>query len=92
MNKLISQLWYGNLRPSDNLSNAEIKKLELLMEKNLEKLSSHLSSKSAEIFSTYNECVNEYVLEISEQAFLEGFSIGVKMMVEAMVKAEEFLH
>lgn len=91
MTKTIAQLWNGNLDPIRYLgkNNPEIKQLEKLMQYNLEKLEESLNEKEKEILEKYNDCINEYILAISEQAFCDGYCLGSKMAVEALIGVEQ---
>lgn len=86
MTKTIATLWNGNLDPVRYLgkNNSQIKQLETLMQRNLEKLEKSLDEVSAKIFEAYTDCVNEYILQIAEQAFCDGFCLGTKIAVEVI--------
>ncbi|MBR7133146.1 MAG: hypothetical protein IKD04_06395 [Clostridia bacterium] len=90
MSKTISQLWNGKVVPINNLgvNNPELKELECLMCRHLEKLEKYFNREAKEIFEKYNKYVNDYNYEIREQAFCIGFSLGTKITAEALVKAE----
>lgn len=91
MTKTIAQLWNGNLDPIGcfGKKNLEIKQLEDLIRRNLRKLEDNLTEKQKEIFEKYYDCINEYTLIISEQAFCDGFCMGTKLSVEALTGAEQ---
>ncbi len=86
MTKTIAALWNGNLDPvcCFGKNNSEIKQLETLMQKNLEKLEKSLDERSAKRFEAYTDCVNEYTLVVAEQAFCDGFCLGTKIVTEAL--------
>lgn len=90
MTNTIAQLWNGNLEPIRYLgvTNAEMKELEILMQRNLEKLEGNLNEKAKELFQKYDDCLNEYILISSEQAFCDGFCLGTKITAEALTGAE----
>lgn len=85
MKDLISELWYGSIDPSCcfGRNNKEINKIEALMEKNYEKLLKKINSEEQEILKKYSEQVIDYSISISEQAFIDGFSIGASLISEA---------
>lgn len=91
MTSIIAHLWSGNLDPITQLgeNNREIRELECLMQKNLEKLEADLSEKAAETLGKYSDCVSEYLAIISEQAFCDGFCLGTKILAEAMHRADQ---
>lgn len=93
MTKTISQLWSGNLDPITRLgmNNIEIDKMEKLMSDNYDKLKDKLNDETKEILEKYFDCVNDYVLLISEQSFCDGFCLGTKISAEALVSAERLL-
>lgn len=93
MTKTISQLWSGNLDPVTRLgmNNIEIDKMEKLMSDNYAKLKTKLNDETKENLEKYVDCVNDYVLLISEQSFCDGFCLGSKISAEALVGAEQFL-
>ena len=93
MTKTISQLWSGNLDPIMRLgmNNAEIAKIEKLLSDNFSKLKEKLNDEQKETLEKYSDCVNDYVLLISEQSFCDGFCLGTKISAEALVLAEQLL-
>lgn len=93
MTKTISQLWSGNLDPVTRLgmNNIEIDKMEKLMSDNYAKLKTKLNDETKENLEKYVDCVNDYVLLISEQSFCDGFCLGTKISAEALVSAEQLL-
>ncbi len=94
MNSIISELWYVNLEPIDYLGkfNQEIKELENLMNKNLSNLENTIDKSLLEILGRYTECINEYIIVISEQAFCDGFSIGASIFSEAIQNAKHIVN
>lgn len=86
MTQTIRQLWNGALEPVrySGLNNPEIKKLEHLLQRNGEKLEENLSEKANEAFEKYNDCVKEYITELCEQSFCDGFCLGAKISAEAL--------
>ena len=93
MTKTIAQLWNGNLEPVvySGRNNPEIKKLENLMQRNLEKLEQDIDENSRKIFEKYNDCINQYLIATGEQAFCDGFCLGAKITTEALTGAEQVI-
>ncbi len=89
MSETIIKLWSGTLDPIHYLgqNNTEIKQLEALMQRNLEKLQATAGKTSVSILDAYTDCIDEYATSIAEQAFCDGFSLGVKLVVEALTKS-----
>ncbi len=91
MSKTIMKLWNGELDPIRYLGthNTEIKHLETLMQRNLEKLVPSVGKATATVLDAYTDCVDEYATTIAEQAFCDGFSLGAKLVAEALTKSEK---
>lgn len=90
MSSLISELWNDSLDPSCYFgrNNNEIKQIEDLMEKNYNSLFKNLNSEEQEILKKYNEQVIDYSIAVSEQAFNDGFSIGIRLISEAFYNVD----
>jgi len=93
MLKTMVELWNGSFSPVERLGkdNASIRKAEILLRRHLKRLGTSLGQEQAELFERYSDCMNEYLGLMSEQAFCDGFSIGVKLTAEAMENAEKLL-
>lgn len=93
MANTIQRLWYGNLEPIRHLvcNRMDIKQLKNLMQRNIHKLGAGLDEKENEILEKYDGCVNEYCSLLAEQAFFDGFCLGVRMVTEAIGGAEGLL-
>ncbi len=91
MSRILADLYNGNLEPSVRLdaNDPEIRHLEKLMSRNLEKLEAELSEKGKEVMENYNECVNEYVIILTEKAFCDGFCLATRIVAEAMCSSEK---
>ena len=94
MRRIITELWYGNLDPIKQFAknNSEIKQLESLMESNLEKLEVNCNLEVTKSLEKYNELVKEYMLLNVEQAYCDGFCLGTKIVVEALMGAEQIFN
>lgn len=90
MTKTISELWSGNLDPvmRMGMNNTEIDKMEKLMSDNYSKIKSNINDEQKEVLEKYLDCVNDYVLLISEQSFCDGFCLGTKISAEALIAGE----
>ena len=93
MSKTIAELYNGNIQPIRNLgkSNDEIKHLEVLIEKTHEDLENELNDKQKSFFQRYEGNINEYMCLLSEEAFCDGFCVGVKIITEALQNAENII-
>lgn len=87
MKQLIRDLWYGNLCPFENceLGREDLKELVGLIAQNEEKLNEGLKEKQKEFFEKYRDAVEEYNSKIQENAFYEGFSLGIKLITSSLV-------
>ncbi len=90
MKSKIVELWNGDIEPIRNLAlnNAELKKLEEIMQKNINGLEENLCDKGKEFFKKYNECINEYMVVLSEQVFYEGFCLATRIVAEGLLGAQ----
>lgn len=93
MKNTITQLYMGQLEPKNVLGNGniEMRRIELLMERNYNKLKDNLDEETRAILGKYSQCIDEYVVLISEQAFYDGFCLGMRILSEAIGGAEQVL-
>lgn len=93
MTKTIAQLWYGNLEPivDSGVSNPKIKHSLKSMISNHEKIRAELNEKQKELLENYEECNNKYLNLTNEQAFCDGFCLGMRIAAEAFIGAEEII-
>ena len=64
----------------------EIRHLEDLIYRNHEKLTESLNNGSKDILDKYTECMSDHTALCMDQAFCEGFSLGVKLTAEELGK------
>lgn len=93
MSHAIAELWRGSLNPVCGLgkNKAEMKHLEQLMRCHLGKLDKALDEDVKGVLERYNDCINEYIVMLSEQSFCDGYSLGSKITAEALIGAENML-
>ena len=86
MKQTIARLWNGDLSPIQHfgVNDTEIKQLEELMQRAIEKAEQNLDEAQKKMFENYMELVNEYIIVITENAFCDGFCMGSKILVEAL--------
>ena len=89
MSKILSELFYGTLRPIETLTNPQLAHLEKLTTQNLGRLQAQIDEKLKDLLAAYSDSETEHAQVISEQAFVDGFALGVKIMVEALTSAEK---
>ena len=84
--KLLEDFWYGNIDPReyDKSSCSECKEAFRLLVKNEEKLRATFTDEQKELFSLYTDCVTEYHTLAECRLFQYSFSLGLKMMAEAL--------
>lgn len=89
--KTIAKLWNGELEPVrySGMNNRETKRLWGLTQKNFEELEHSIAEK--ELLKRYDDRINEYIILTAEQAFCDGFSLGAKIVSEAINGAEEII-
>ena len=79
----LHDLWYGNLRPSENREiSKEEKNLIESMASQQEKLFASLKDNDLEIFKEYIEYNEKYASLVERQAFEIGFKLAVKLLTE----------
>ena len=87
----ITQLWNGELSPVQTFRkhNPEIQELEQLSQRNLDKLAERLDEPLQRLLERYNKRLTEYIVLLTEQAFCDGFSLGMKLLSEALWESEK---
>jgi len=87
---LLEDLWYGNLNPHEAIltENRQYKHLLSLMARNRDELSETLTDKQLETLEKYDEAMNEMHSLAEVEAFSYGFRIGVRLMIEALIKTK----
>lgn len=93
MKNTITQLYMGQLEPKNVLGNGnvEMRRTEILIENNYNKLKEGLDEEMRAIFGKYSQCMDEYIVLISEQAFYDGFCLGMRILSEAIGGADQAL-
>ena len=87
---MLEDLWYGNLNPHEAIltENRQYKHLLSLMARNRDELSETLTDKQLETLEKYDEAMNEMHSLAEVEAFSYGFRIGVRLMIEALIKTK----
>lgn len=86
----VEDLYYGNISPHERYikRGTRVDKLVKLICKNEEELNSGLTEKPKEIFNKFTDCQKELSDITTRQAFADGFSLAVQIMVEVMSRTE----
>ena len=82
----LEDLYYGNLFPHEKVSKLddETKELLRLLNRNEEKLLATISDEQKETYEKYKDC-NREISEICERnAFLNGFRLGARIIIEVV--------
>lgn len=84
--RILEELWYGNIEPTDYDSSAckEYKEALHLITKNEEKLQASMTEEQKELFSRYTDAVREYQTMTECLLFQNSFKLGARMMLEVM--------
>lgn len=86
MKETIAELWYGNIAPVEycGANDKEINRLLMLMERNRNCLSSQLNEAQMTELEKYVDYSDKYAFRSALLSFIEGFSLGSKIMAEAL--------
>ena len=84
--KVIENLFYGNICPSEKVLTHGSKYSHLLQlaVKNEEKLHSILSPQQTEQFEKLKECIIDMNNISEKEAFVDGFRLGVQLIAESI--------
>lgn len=87
---LLEDLWYVNVNPHEEIliENKQYKRLLSLMGRKRDELSETLTDKQLQTLEKYDEAMNEMHSVAEVEAFSYGFRLGVKMMIEALIKTK----
>ena len=87
MHQTMKDLWNGNIAPCEHCGalNPKINRLHAMIERNRENLSKDLTEAQIEIFQEYVDCSEEYLLQMLELAFCDGFCLGSKLVMETLI-------
>lgn len=83
---ILEELYYGNIVPNEKCAklNSEVKELLKLLNRNEVKLTVTFSEKQKIAFEKYKDC-NREISEICEKdAFLNGFRLGARIIIESV--------
>ncbi len=93
MTNTLARIWNGDITPVAYLgtNNKEVRDLENLMRRITEKIEEEFNEKAKDLFEKYQDCNNEYLSLLAEQAFCDGFGLAVRVLTESFTHAEEVL-
>ena len=83
---IIEELWYGNISPCERDFKKGSKYSELLgyIVRHEEELKKRLNDEEIEILEKYTECTNEMYGIAEREAFVRGFVLGARIIIEVM--------
>ena len=86
MKDTIFDLWYGNINPveSSGKITPEIKRIINELEESYEMLAEKLDEKEKELLEKHLDIYSSLHCEYTAKAFVDGFSLGVKILIEAL--------
>ena len=81
---ILEELWHGNVKPNENKlpSNSAQYELVSLIVRHEETLFPMLSEQAKEIYEKLRECRLELSSIVECEAFVSGFRLGAKIMLE----------
>ena len=85
--KILEELWYGNLAPWEKefkKGSAYSELLGLVIRHN-DELRKRLNEEETEMFEKFTECTNELNGISEREAFIQGFTLGVRIIIEEKV-------
>jgi len=92
MRKILEELYHGNINPTCKQFHRGTQYDETLrcMCKNDEKLLTMLEGKEKETFEKYKDCIEEVHQFNEEDAFVTGFRLGARMIIESFCEYDGF--
>ena len=86
MKDTIFDLWYGNINPveSSGKLTPEIKEILSKLDESYEMLAENLDEKEKELLEKHLDIYSSLHCEYTAKAFVDGFSRGVKILIEAL--------
>ena len=84
--RILEQLWYGNVEPTEYGASPckEYKEVLQLMTRNEERLRATMTDEQKNLFSRYTDCVREFQTMTECLLFQNSFKLGARMMLEVM--------
>ena len=88
MNKMISELWRGNISPqTDSRDNSpEMKQLMEYMARHHDDLKKTMTEEQIEIFEKFDDCWSEYASLAEEAIFEYAFKLGMRIAIETFTE------
>ena len=82
---VLEELFYGNIQPCDNKQSAEVRRKTSAMNATEKKLMEDIADNAirAEVLEAFNK-QTELIALCERDAFMDGFRLGVRMMIETL--------
>ena len=86
--KILEELWYGNIEPTEYGSSPspEYKELRRLVDRNETDLRATMTDTQKELFNRYLESVLEYQTLSEMMLFQNSFKLGARLAIEIMME------
>ena len=86
MENMIAELWFGNIDPREEKGHnaAQLRQATVLAERNCERLSQQLNAEQKELLVRYSESYLAVLSQACEDAFVKGFSLGMRLTVQGL--------
>ena len=83
---ILEELWYGNIAPCERDFKKGSKYSELLgyIIRHEEDLQKRLNDEGKEILEKFTECMGEMYSIAEREAFVRGFTLGARIIIEVM--------
>ena len=83
---ILEDLWFGNISPWERefKKDSEYAELLALVVRHQEDLLGRLNDEEKEIFEKYTGCTDEMHDMTEREAFVKGFTIGARIIIEVM--------
>ncbi len=88
---ILEDLWFGNISPWERpfKKDSEYAELLVLVVRHQEDLLGRLNDEEKEIFEKYADCTTE-MHDLNERiAFIKGFTLGARILIEVMTSQTE---
>ena len=86
MRTTLTDLWQGNIHPTEERTENHKQEIELYayLERHYNDLEKMLDEKGRAVLAKLKDCYTELSFCEGEDAFIQGFSLAVRLMTEAM--------
>ncbi len=84
--RILEELWYGNIEPTeyDASASKEYKEALQLVNRNEEKIRATMTAEQKKLFAQYTDCIREFQNMTEHLVFRNSFKLGARMMLEIM--------